>query len=67
MNMKLELLPLVLGLACLVPQGASAHPSFQVREATIGAPYKGVVSIPHGCEGSAAVPCACRYPKVSSA
>jgi uncharacterized protein YcnI len=55
MNMRLELLPLVLGLACLVPQGASAHPSFQVREATVGAPYKGVVSIPHGCGGSATV------------
>ncbi len=55
MNMRLELLPLVLGLACLLPQGVSAHPSFQVREATVGAPYKGVVSIPHGCDGSATV------------
>ncbi len=32
-----------------------AHPSFQVREAKVGAPYRAVVSIPHGCDGSATV------------
>jgi periplasmic copper chaperone A len=32
---------------------AHAHPSLQVREAAVGAPYRAVMSIPHGCEGSA--------------
>lgn len=32
---------------------AYAHPGIERREAVIGAPYKAVVRIPHGCEGSA--------------
>ena len=32
---------------------AHAHPGVERREATIGASYKAVVRIPHGCEGSA--------------
>jgi len=31
---------------------ASAHPSLERREANIGAPYKAVMRVPHGCEGS---------------
>lgn len=30
-----------------------AHPSLERREANVGAPYKGIMRIPHGCEGSA--------------
>lgn len=32
---------------------SQAHPSLERREASIGAPYKAVMRIPHGCEGSA--------------
>ncbi len=34
---------------------AGAHPSLERQEATVGAPYKAVVRVPHGCEGSATV------------
>lgn len=33
--------------------GASAHPTLQVQEAKVGAPYKAVMRVPHGCDGSA--------------
>lgn len=33
--------------------GAScAHPSLERREANVGAPYKAIMRVPHGCEGS---------------
>lgn len=32
---------------------AQAHPSFEGRSAVIGASYKAVIRIPHGCDGSA--------------
>jgi len=31
---------------------ASAHVTFEVRSAKVGASYKAVLSVPHGCEGS---------------
>ncbi len=34
---------------------ACAHPTLERQEATIGAPYKAVVRVPHGCEGSPTV------------
>lgn len=39
-------------IGALVAQ-AGAHPSLERREANVGAPYKGVMRVPHGCEGSA--------------
>lgn len=30
-----------------------AHPSLERREANVGAPYKAIIRIPHGCDGSA--------------
>jgi uncharacterized protein YcnI len=39
----------------LAPRAAVAHPSLQAREARVGAPYRAVISIPHGCDGSATV------------
>jgi uncharacterized protein YcnI len=39
----------------LTPLTAVAHPGLQPREAKIGAPYRAVISIPHGCDGSATV------------
>lgn len=46
------LLPAILALW---PLAASAHPSVQPREARPGAPIRAVISIPHGCDGSATV------------
>src|SRR5689334_8438576 len=45
----------VCAVLALAPLPSAAHPSFQVREARIGAPYRAAVAIPHGCEGSATV------------
>ena len=53
--MRQRLLPLALAAVCLAPQSLSAHPSLQAREATVGASYKAVISIPHGCDGSPTV------------
>src|SRR5262245_37336090 len=36
----------------LLAEAAHAHPSLLTREAAVGSPYKAVMSIPHGCEGS---------------
>jgi len=41
--------------ACTATLPALAHPSLQRREAHVGAPYRAVMSIPHGCDGSATV------------
>jgi periplasmic copper chaperone A len=40
---------------CATAHAASAHPGLQVKEAAIGASYRGVISIPHGCKGSPTV------------
>ena len=42
-------------LACTTALPALAHPSLQRREAPVGAPYRAIMSIPHGCDGSATV------------
>ena len=42
-------------LAALSAGAAGAHPSLERQEATVGAPYKAVVRVPHGCEGSPTV------------
>jgi hypothetical protein len=39
----------------LAADAALAHPSLQGREAPVGAPYRAIMSIPHGCDGSATV------------
>jgi uncharacterized protein YcnI len=41
--------------ATLVASPASAHITLEGREATIGAPYKAVFAVPHGCAGSATI------------
>jgi uncharacterized protein YcnI len=46
---------IALALLALAPPAAVAHPSLQTREAKVGAPYRAVISIPHGCDGSATV------------
>jgi uncharacterized protein YcnI len=38
--------------AALAASSASAHISLENRQAAIGAPYKAVFAVPHGCAGS---------------
>jgi uncharacterized protein YcnI len=42
-------------LATLAASPASAHISLENRQATIGAGYKAVFAVPHGCAGSATI------------
>jgi uncharacterized protein YcnI/copper(I)-binding protein len=42
-------------LTALSVSTACAHPTLERQEATIGASYKAVVRVPHGCDGSATV------------
>lgn len=46
-------LPLAAILVGSLISPAGAHPSLERREANVGAPYKAVMRVPHGCEGSA--------------
>jgi periplasmic copper chaperone A len=46
---------LAMMIAALSSGAAQAHPSLERQEATIGASYKAVVRVPHGCEGSPTV------------
>lgn len=42
---------------------ASAHPTLEQRAAMIGATYKAVVRVPHGCEGSATTSVSVKIPE----
>lgn len=46
-------LPLAALLIAPLAGPSQAHPSLERREANVGAPYKAIMRIPHGCEGSA--------------
>lgn len=39
-------------LAVFSAGAVDAHPSLERQEATVGAPYKAIVRVPHGCDGS---------------
>ena len=41
---------------------ASAHVTLETREAAVGAPYKAVLRVPHGCEGTATIALRVRVP-----
>jgi len=49
----------VLGFVC----AASAHVTLETREAPVGAPYKAVLRVPHGCDGAATVALRIRIPE----
>jgi uncharacterized protein YcnI len=49
----------VLGFIC----AASAHVTLETREAPVGAPYKAVLRVPHGCDGAATVALRIRVPE----
>jgi uncharacterized protein YcnI len=42
---------------------ASAHVTLETREAPVGAPYKAVLRVPHGCEGTATISLRIRVPE----
>jgi uncharacterized protein YcnI len=42
-------------VALLSASSASAHITLESKEATIGAPFKAVFAVPHGCSGSATI------------
>jgi uncharacterized protein YcnI len=42
---------------------ASAHVTLETREAPVGAPYKAVLRVPHGCDGAATVTLRVRVPE----
>jgi len=42
---------------------ASAHVTLETREAPVGAPYKAVLRVPHGCEGTATTTLRVRIPE----
>ena len=42
---------------------ASAHITLETREAPVGAPYKAVLRVPHGCGGAATVALRVRVPE----
>jgi periplasmic copper chaperone A len=46
---------LVAASAAFVASPAGAHVMLESRQATVGAPYKAVFAVPHGCAGSATV------------
>jgi len=43
---------MALSMAMLIPGAVSAHVGLEKPEATLGAPYKAVFKVPHGCNGS---------------
>jgi uncharacterized protein YcnI len=48
--------------AILCISAASAHVTLEKREATVGASYKAVLRVPHGCDGSATTALRVRVP-----
>lgn len=42
-------------ITALAASPAAAHVSLETKQATIGAPYKAVFTVPHGCAGSPTV------------
>lgn len=49
---RLSLSMAAMALAMAMPVAASAHVSLEKKEAAVGASYKAVFKVPHGCNGS---------------
>ena len=47
--------PWLILMAALVASPAAAHVYLEAKQATVGASYKAVFAVPHGCSGSATV------------
>jgi periplasmic copper chaperone A len=66
LSLEIEMLrELALGAAGAVvfTCAASAHVTLETREAPVGAPYKAVLRVPHGCDGAATVALRVRVPE----
>jgi periplasmic copper chaperone A len=56
--------PLIVIAACTVAAtSACAHVTLETREAPVGATYKAVLRVPHGCEGTATTTLRVRIPE----
>ena len=55
--------PIAVALAALAGSSASAHISLESSQATIGAAYKAVFAVPHGCAGSATIKIRAQIPE----
>lgn len=51
------------GAVVLFVAASSAHVTLEKREAQVGAPYKAVLRVPHGCEGAATIAIRIRVPE----
>ena len=51
------------GAVVLFVAASSAHVTLEKREAPVGAPYKAVLRVPHGCEGAATIAIRVRVPE----
>ena len=49
--------------ACLIIGPATAHVTLENRETPVGAAYKAVLRVPHGCEGTATISLRVRIPE----
>ena len=49
--------------AVAIACAASAHVTLETREAPVGAPYKAVLRVPHGCDGAATTALRVRIPE----
>jgi periplasmic copper chaperone A len=66
LSLEIEMLrELALGAAGAVvfTCAASAHVTLETREAPVGAPYKAVLRVPHGCDGAATIALRVRVPE----
>ena len=55
---------LAAALAVAAAGAAQAHVTLETAEAPVGATYKAVLRVPHGCEGEATTRrCGCRSPR----
>jgi uncharacterized protein YcnI len=48
---------------CVLASAASAHSTLEVQEAPVKSTYKGVMRVPHGCEGAATLKVRIRIPE----
>jgi uncharacterized protein YcnI len=52
---KVNIARSLIAIATCAASSASAHITLENREAAVGAPYKAVFVVPHGCAGSATI------------
>jgi uncharacterized protein YcnI len=53
----------VIATCATLSTGAAAHVTLETREAPVGAAYKAVLRVPHGCEGTATTNLRVRIPE----